>query len=109
MDKYDFNEELEYCEFRIFNLTREKRRIDKIINTLNNMRTDKRVLFHKLYELEYCLLTLNDKTIVDKDHNEAYDYYLYKLNEINSEMLRVEEEYDVLIKRSVEVNKARKY
>ena len=73
------------------------------------MRTDKGVLFHKLYELEYCLLTLNDKTIIDKNHNEAYDYYLYRLNEINSEMLRVEEEYDVLIKRSVEVNKARKY
>lgn len=105
MRNNDFSEDLEYCEFRIYNLTREKRRIDRITDVLKNIATSKNSLIHKLYELEYSLLTINDKAVMDMDYKEAYNYYVYRINGIDSEMLQVEEEYHSLIKRSVEANK----
>lgn len=104
-DDYDFNENLEYCEFRMYNLTREKRRIDRITGVLNNIAASKNSLVRKLYELKYSFLTISDKAVIDMDYKEAYDYYVYRINGIDSETLQVEEEYRDLIKDSVEANK----
>lgn len=109
MEKLDFSEKLEYCEFRTFNLMREKRRIERITNVLNNIAASKNSLIHKLYVLEYSLFTINDKAVMDMDYEEAYDYYVYRDNSLSAEMLQVEEEYQNLIKQGISETKIGRY
>lgn len=104
-ENIDFSEELEYCEFRIYNITREKNRIDKITNVLKKIAVNSNSMLDKLYRLKYSLLTINDKAVIDKDYNQAYAYYVCRFDSLTAEELSVEEEYQKLIKKSADINR----